>query len=445
MVHPYLRRREGKETVDYPSDALRQVLHKTLGVPLFQEQAMQIAIVAAGFSGDEADGLRRAMATFKRNGDIPRFRDKMIGGMIANGYARDFAERCFSQIEGFGTYGFPESHAASFAKLVYVSAWIKCFYPDVFACALLNSQPMGFYAPAQIVRDARDHGVEVRPVDVNRSDWDCTLEPSAGPMRALRLGLRQVKGFLEGDALALMKHRDDGYAGPHALMQRAGLSAAAIACLARGDAFGSTALARRPALWAARGVPPAPPPLLAALEPQDGSRETPVLPAMSLGEEVVEDYTTLRLSLKAHPMQLLRPRFEPLRAQPARRLPDLVPGDTIRVAGLVIVRQQPGTAQGVIFVTLEDETGIANLIVWPSVMERYRRIVLGARLVLAEGKLQREGLVIHIVVDRLSDRSFWLRDLNVNTPFDNATARADEGKRPGYDRRKLPYSSRDFH
>ncbi|HEX2112821.1 MAG TPA: error-prone DNA polymerase, partial [Alphaproteobacteria bacterium] len=445
MVHPYLRRREGKEKVEYPSEALRQVLHKTLGVPLFQEQAMQIAIVAAGFSGDEADQLRRAMATFKRNGDIPKFRDKMINGMVAKGYARDFAERCFSQIEGFGTYGFPESHAASFAKLVYVSAWIKCFYPEIFACALLNSQPMGFYAPAQIVRDARDHGVEVRPVDVNHSDWDCTLEPSSGPMRALRLGLRQVKGFLEGDALALMKHRGDGYASPHDLMQRAGLSAAAIACLARGDAFGSTALARRPALWAARGVPPEPPPLLAALEPKESSSPPPSLPAMSLGEEVVEDYTTLRLSLKAHPMQLLRPRFERLRAAPARRLGDLISGDIVRVGGLVIVRQQPGTAHGVIFMTLEDETGIANLIVWPSVMERYRRIVLGARLVLAEGKLQREGLVIHVVADRLSDHSPWLRDLNAHTPFDNAPARADEGRRPGYDRRDLPYRSRDFH
>jgi error-prone DNA polymerase len=315
----------------------------------------------------------------------------------------------------------------------------------VFACALLNSQPMGFYAPAQIVRDARDHGVEVRPVDINHSDWDCTLEPSDGPMRALRLGFRQVKGFFEADALALMKHRGDGYAGPHALMQRARLSASAIACLARGDAFGSTTLARRPALWAARGVPPPPPPLLAALEPKDSSHKTASLPAMSLGEEVVEDYTTLRLSLKAHPMQLLRPRFAPLRAEPSRRLPDLVPGDTVRVGGLIIVRQQPGTAQGVIFVTLEDETGIANLIIWPSVFERYRRIVLGARLILAEGKLQREGLVIHIVVDRLSDRSSWLRDLNTATPFDNAVARADEAKRPGYDRRKLPYRSRDFH
>jgi error-prone DNA polymerase len=445
MVHPYLRRREGKEAVDYPSDALRQVLHKTLGVPLFQEQAMQIAIVAASFSGDEADQLRRAMATFKRNGDIPKFRDKMIGGMIANGYARDFAERCFSQIEGFGTYGFPESHAASFAKLVYVSAWLKCFHPDVFACALLNSQPMGFYAPAQIVRDARDHGVEVRPVDVNHSDWDCTLEPSDGKTRALRLGFRQIKGFAEGDARALVAHRGDGYAGPHELTQRAGLSAPAIACLARGDAFGSTRLARRAAQWVARGVPSSPPPLLALLEHKDDSHATPALPAMSLGEEVVEDYTTLRLSLKAHPMQLLRPRFDTLRAAPAQRLPDLVSGDTVRVGGLVVVRQQPGTAHGVIFMTVEDETGIANLIIWPSVMERYRRIVLGARLVLAEGKLQREGLVIHVIADRLSDRSAWLRELNAHTPFENATARADEGKRPGHDRRDLPYRSRDFH
>jgi error-prone DNA polymerase len=262
-------------------------------------------------------------------------------------------------------------------------------------------------------------------------------------MRALRLGFRQLKGFLEGDAIALVKHRGEGYAGPHDLMRRAGLSAPAIACLARGDAFGSMALARRAAQWAARGVPPTVPPLLATLEHKDDSHATPALPAMSLGEEVVEDYTTLRLSLKAHPMQLLRPRFERLRAAPANRLGDLVSGDIIRVGGLVIVRQQPGTAHGVIFMTLEDETGIANLIIWPSVMERYRRIVLGARLVLAEGKLQREGLVIHVVADRLSDRSAWLRALNAHTTFNHAPARADGG--PGRDPRDLPYRSRDFH
>jgi error-prone DNA polymerase len=446
MVHPYLRRREGKEPVDYPSKELEQVLRKTLGVPLFQEQAMQIAIVAAGFTGDEADGLRRAMATFKRNGDIPKFRTKMIEGMVANGYARDFAERCFNQIEGFGNYGFPEAHAASFANLVYVSAWIKCFYPDVFACALLNSQPMGFYAPAQIVRDARDHGVEVRPVDVNRSAWDCTLEPTSGTMRALRLGLRQVKGFLEGDALALVKHRGTGYDDPHDLARRAGLPSRAIACLARADAWGSAQLERRPALWATQGVPPAPPPLLAAAERPDDTRATASsLPAMSLGEEVVEDYTTLSLSLKAHPMQLLRSRFDRLGAVPAHRLPQLAFGDIVRIGGLVIVRQQPGTARGVIFMTVEDETGIANLIVWPSVFELYRRTVLGTKLVLAEGKLQREGLVIHLIVDRLADRSEWLRELSNAAPFDNAAARTDGMKRPGYDRRRLPYGSRDFH
>jgi error-prone DNA polymerase len=447
MVHPYLRRREGKEPVHYPSKALEEVLDKTLGVPLFQEQAMQIAIVAAGFTGDEADGLRRAMATFKRNGDIPQFRAKMIEGMVANGYARDFAERCFNQIEGFGNYGFPEAHAASFAILVYVSAWLKCVHPDVFACALLNSQPMGFYAPAQLVRDARDHGVEVRAVDVNHSDWDCTLEPTGGAMRALRLGFRQVNGFAEGDAKTLVARRGAGYASPDDLARRTGLASAAIACLARADAWGSIRLDRRPALWAARGILPMPLPLLAAAEQPDDTRAAiPLLPAMSLGEQVVEDYTTLFLSLKAHPMQLLRDRFERLCAAPARRLPDLEPGDTVRVGGLVIVRQQPGTARGVIFITIEDETGIANLIVWQSVFERYRRIVLGSKLLLVEGKLQREGLVIHIVAERLGDRSDWLRDLGRNSgSFSTAAGRGDEAKRPGYDRRTLPYRSRDFH
>jgi error-prone DNA polymerase len=446
MVHPYLRRREGKEPVHYPSKALEDVLDKTLGVPLFQEQAMQIAIVAAGFTDDEADGLRRAMATFKRNGEIPRFRAKMIEGMVRNGYTRDFSERCFSQIEGFGNYGFPEAHAASFAILVYVSAWIKCVHPDVFACALLNSQPMGFYAPAQIVRDARDHDVEVRPVDVNHSDWDCTLEPTAGTMRALRLGFRQIKGFSEDDAKAVMKHRGPGYGSPHDLARRTGLPPAAVACLARADAWGSLRLDRRPALWEAQGILPLPPPLLAtAGAPQNAPASAPALPAMSLGEEVVEDYTTLHLSLKAHPMRLLRGRFERLRAVPAQRLSELANGDTVRLGGLVIVRQQPGTAKGVIFMTIEDETGIANLIVWSSVFEHYRRIVLGAKLLLVQGKLQREGLVIHVVAERLADRSGWLRDLSPHAPFDNATARADEVKRPGYDRRPSPYRSRDFH
>ena len=272
MVHPYLRRREGKEPVNYPSKALEEVLEKTLGVPLFQEQAMQIAIIGAGFTADEADQLRRAMATFKRNGEIPRFRFKMIEGMVKNGYPQDFAERCFSQIEGFGTYGFPEAHAASFAILVYVSAWMKCLHPDVFACALFNSQPMGFYAPAQIVRDARDHDVEVRPIDVNHSDWDCTLEPTGGATRAVRLGFRQVKGFFENDAKKLVAHRGAGYGSPHDLARRAGLAPTAIACLARADAWNSIRLDRRPALWAAQGVLPMPLPLLVAAGQHDDTR-----------------------------------------------------------------------------------------------------------------------------------------------------------------------------
>jgi error-prone DNA polymerase len=304
---------------------------------------------------------------------------------------------------------------------------------------------MGFYAPAQIVRDARDHGVEVRPVDVNHSDWDCTLEPTDGATRAVRLGFRQIKGFFEQDAQKLVDHRGAGYDSTHDLARRAGLAPAAIACLARADAWGSVRLDRRPALWAAQGILPAPLPLLAAAgQPDDTSAAIPLLPAMSLGEQVVEDYTTLRLSLKAHPMQLLRDRFERLRAAPAHRLPDLVPGETVRLGGIVVVRQQPGTARGVIFMTIEDETGIANLIVWSSVFERYRRIVLGSKLLLVEGKLQREGLVIHIVAERLSDRTDWLRDLSRHARFDNAPARADAGRRGGPDNR-LPYRSRDFH
>ncbi|MBX6323173.1 MAG: error-prone DNA polymerase, partial [Rhodospirillaceae bacterium] len=308
MVHPYLRRRSGQEPVEYPSEALREVLGKTLGVPLFQEQAMRIAIVAAGFTPSEADRLRRAMATFRRTGIIHTFRERLIEGMVARGYDRGFAERCYQQIEGFGNYGFPESHAASFALLVYVSAWLKRHYPAAFACALLNSQPMGFYAPAQIVRDARDHGVEVRPVDVNLSDWDCTLEPAggAGGAVALRLGFRQVKGFGESDARRLIAARGEGYPDPLALWRRAGLAAGALEALARADAFRSMGLDRREALWALRGLPAAPLPLFAAAGGEEQGAEAPAaLPRMRLGEHVAEDYKALRLSLKAHPVALL--------------------------------------------------------------------------------------------------------------------------------------------
>ena len=394
MVHPYLRRRDGREPVVYPSPELEAVLGKTLGVPLFQEQAMKLAIVAGGFTPAEADQLRRAMASFRHAGKVAAFRDKLIDGMTARGYDRDFAERLFQQIEGFGEYGFPESHAASFAHLVYVSAWLKCHHPAVFACALLNSQPMGFYAPAQIVRDAREHGVALRAVDVNASQWDCTLEEGA-----LRLGLRQVVGLSEAEAGLLVGRRGAGYDSPHALWRRGGVKRATLETLADADAFGSMGLRRREALWAVRAFGPNPPPLLADLP----MTEAPAaLPPMALGEEVVEDYRVLRLSLKAHPLALLRPRLGEL--LPAAQLAGRRPG-RVSVAGLVLVRQRPGTAGGVIFITLEDETGVANIIVWPPLFERYRQAILTGRLLQVDGRLQRQERVIHVVAERIGDLS----------------------------------------
>ena len=412
MVHPYLRRREGKEKVEYPSEALRKVLEKTLGVPLFQEQAMNIAIVAAGFQPADADRLRRAMATFRHTGKVTEFREKFVDGMVENNYARDFAERCFSQIEGFGEYGFPESHAASFALLVYVSAWIKCFHPAVFACALLNSQPMGFYAPAQLVRDAREHGVEVRPVDVNRSDWDCTLEPAAeAGAFAVRLGFRQVKGVAREAAERIMTARGRGYADPAALAHRARLGRGVFEKLALADAFRSMGLDRRAALWAVKGLDPEILPLFSPLAGAMPREPAVTLPAMGLGEHVVEDYASLGLSLKRHPLALLRPDLDRRGIVPAARLKHMIAGKTLRVAGLVLVRQRPGSASGVVFITLEDETSIANLVVWPPVFERFRRAVMTSGMLEAEGKLQREGEVIHLVVDRLVDLTPMLRGL----------------------------------
>ena len=422
MVHPYLRRRTGEEPVHYPSKELEDVLGKTLGVPLFQEQAMKIAIVAAGFTPEEADRLRRAMATFRRAGTIQGFRAKMIDGMIARGYDRDFAERCFKQIEGFGEYGFPESHAASFALLVYVSAWIKCHYPAAFACALLNAQPMGFYAPAQIVRDAREHGVEVRPIDVNHSEWDCTLEKTTNGSPALRLGLRQAKGVKEIDAAKLVAMRDQGYGTVRDAWRCAGIGPAALAKMARADAWGSVGLERRGTLWQIHGLGEAPLPLFAQAEARvlPGSNRPPpelaaepeiALPAMTLGEQVVEDYRNLGLTLRRHPCALLRPTLAKDGIVPNADLARMDNGKWVAVSGLVVVRQQPGTASGVIFVTLEDETGVANVIVWPSVLYRFRRALLESRLLRVAGRLQREGIVIHVVADRLTDLTGHLRSL----------------------------------
>jgi len=459
MVHPYLRRRNGEEKVDYPSEELREVLGKTHGVPLFQEQAMKIAIIAGGFTPSEADQLRRAMATFRHTGTIHTFEEKLINGMVANGYDADFAERCFNQIKGFGDYGFPESHAASFALLVYVSSWLKKHYPDVFAAAILNSQPMGFYAPAQLVRDAREHGVEIRPADVNFSDWDNTLEENGNGYPALRLGFRQIKGFRENDAVALTDARDGPYRDPADIQHRAGLSDAALERLAKADAYGSMKLGRREALWAVRALPPAPLPLFG-----DGEhRHDPdvSLPSMAIGEEVTHDYATLRLSLKTHPLALLREELAAAHVTPNERLIRTKDGTRVTVAGIALVRQRPGTASGVIFITLEDETGVANLVVWPKTFEKYRRVVMGARLIRVTGKLQREGIVTHVIADRLEDMTHRLHALSgpdfepatrrksADGAYENNLARADEVKNPFPGSRRSTarkmFPSRDFH
>jgi len=428
MVHPYLRRRAGLEPVSFPSQELEDVLGKTLGVPLFQEQAMRIAIVAAGFTPSEADKLRRAMATFRKVGIIHQFGLRLIEGMTARGYERSFAERCFKQIEGFGEYGFPESHAASFALIVYVSAWIKKHYPDVFCAALLNAQPMGFYAPAQLVRDARMHGVEVRAPDVNASDWESTLEGEGQP-RIVRLGLHQITGFSQADAAKIMAARLAGgaFASLEDLRRRARLSPAALERLAHADAFGSIGMDRREALWAARALKPDDTPLFASIS-EFGPEEDPHLPAMALCEHVAHDYARLKLSLKAHPMAFFRADFDARRTLPAAALAQARTDRRTEVAGLVLVRQRPGTASGVIFMTLEDETGAMNVIVWPKLFERYRRVVLGARLLAVQGKVQREGRVIHVIADRLTDFTHRLAELTDGDAMigDHGMARADE-------------------
>ncbi|HXK53784.1 MAG TPA: error-prone DNA polymerase, partial [Hyphomicrobiales bacterium] len=414
MVHPYLRRRAGTEAVDYPSpapphdpDELRRVLHRTLGVPLFQEQAMKIAMVAAGFSPEEANGLRRAMATFRRNGTIHSFEEKMISGMTARGYDRDFAQRCFNQVKGFGEYGFPESHAASFARLVYVSAWIKCHHPAVFACALLNSQPMGFYAPAQIVRDAREHGVAVRPIDINASCWDNSLEEDAGGALALRLGMRQISGFHEDWADRLSEARGQGYDSVETAWRRARLPHRALKLLADADACRSLGLDRREASWAVRRLPDdAPLPLFAAATARElGDEGAARLPEMPLSEHVVADYQTMRLSLKAHPMALLRDLFRAEGARSSAEICAMHDGARARAAGVILVRQRPGKGN-VVFMTLEDETGVTNVIIWARLFARFRRQVMGARLAVIEGKVQKspEG-VVHLIASAIADRS----------------------------------------
>ena len=455
MVHPYINRRQGKERVNFPSKALENVLGKTLGVPLFQEQAMQIAVVAAGFTPSEADRLRRSLATFRKMGTIGTFRDRFINGMLERGYEPDFADRCFSQIEGFGEYGFPESHAAAFAMLAYVSAWLKCHHPAIFACALLNSQPMGFYAPAQIVRDAREHQVDVRPICVNASGWDNTLERRPDGALALRLGFRQIKGFREEDADWIVAARGNGYPDPEAVWLRAGVMPAVLERLAEADTFAGMGLTRRDALWQVKSIR-SQTTLPLFNDPIDGEniREPKViLSAMHLGEEVVEDYVSTRLTLRAHPMELLRPSI--LHITPHDQLPH-VPLGRVSVCGLVITRQRPGTASGVIFLTLEDETGVSNVIVWRNVYKQFRRIVMGGRLLRVTGYLQREGIVVHLIAQQIEDMSHKLSDLG--HPMEEAVgqtqSQADDAPRPQRtpprahhprEQAKRLFPSRDFH
>ena len=457
MVHPYLRRRQGREAVSFPSPApphnpheLRDVLGKTLGVPLFQEQAMKLAIVAANFTPSEANHLRRAMATFRNLGTINAFRDKLVTGMVTRGYEEAFAARCFKQIEGFGSYGFPESHAIAFARLVWVSAWIKHHEPAIFAAALLNSQPMGFYAPAQIVRDARDHGVQVDPVDVNRSGWDNQAFVGADGQTALRLGLRQITGFRADWAEAIVAHRP--YASLEELTRKAGLPPRAVRLLADADACRSLARDRREALWDARRMPAEALPLFAAADARElGEEADMALPDMALQEHVVADYQTLRLSLKAHPMALLRPVFQAEKILPCANLATAPAGKRVSVAGLVLVRQRPGNGKA-IFITLEDETGVANIILWARTFEAQRRAVMSARLMQVQGEVQRspEGIV-HLLAHRIIERNDAIARLSDQRNLSPPLGRGDEVARPPHPRmghprqvRILP-KSRDFH
>ena len=459
MVHPYLRRRSGLEPVVYPTpgpehpqDELKNILERTLGVPIFQEQAMKIAMDAARFSSLEANQLRRAMATFRSRGTIEKLEELMVNRMVDRGYDLDFSQRCFNQIKGFGDYGFPESHAVSFALLVYVSSWLKCHYPAVFACALLNSQPMGFYAPAQIVRDAREHGVELRAADVNFSEWNNTLEPS-GNNFALRLGLRQIDGMGRTAAEQLLEVRSEPFDSLPDLAARAHLNGRTIRSLAAADAFRSMGLDRRAALWESKALRDAPDLPLFKPGYDEGTETLTNLPQMPLCEQVVADYQTLRLSLKAHPMAFLRANMTRQGFVCAADLPRKPNGCRLKLAGLVLVRQRPGSAKGVCFITLEDETGVANLVVWPKVMMTFRKVVMTARLMQVTGCLQRDPAsgVTHIVVEGLQDRSDVLLRLSDRSLVPQLS-RADEVKAPipapthihPRNARIIP-GSRDFH
>ncbi len=462
MVHPYLRRRAEKKPIEYPSpkppndpDELKGILEKTWGVPLFQEQAMKLAIIAARFTPSEANELRKAMATFRNAGTIHHLRDKMVEGMVKRGYDREFAERCYAQIKGFGSYGFPESHALSFARLVYVSAWIKCHHPAVFASALLNSQPMGFYAPAQIVRDARKHDVTVRPIDVSASFWDNGLEAVSGEKHphALRLGFRQIDGFREEWAKALVIARTKApFSSLEDLARRAKLPSRAMRLLADADACGSLDQGRREALWEVRRIPSDQLPLFAAAQARElGVELDAALPAMPDSEHVTADYQMTRLSLKGHPMQFLRDRFQAKGVLSCTETSKAESGTIVRVAGIVLVRQRPGKGNA-IFITIEDETGIANILLWARLFEMQRRPVMASRLIVAEGEVQKskEG-VVHLMATRIHDFTHELDRLSDSHRAALPICRADEVVHPQPPRARHPRNvrilpkSRDFH
>ncbi|MEO9863639.1 MAG: error-prone DNA polymerase [Yoonia sp.] len=453
MVHPYLRRRNGEEVISYPAPAaphdpqeLKKILGRTLGVPIFQEQAMKIAIDAAKFSSKEANELRKAMATFRSKGTIGLLEDKMVGRMVERGYDPEFAANCFNQIKGFGEYGFPESHAASFAQLVYVSSWLKCHFPDVFCAALLNSQPMGFYAPAQLVRDAQDHGVEVRPADVNFSDFDTTLEPKSTGGWAVRLGLRQIGGLRADAAAKIMHARDRPFEDIPDLQKRSKITAPIVRRLAEADAMRSMFIDRRQALWEAKALRDAPDLPLFQDTRDEGAEVTVPLPVMPVCEQVVADYQTMRLSLKAHPMAFLRNSMRKQGFMDTTQLKNARPWQKVRMAGLVLIRQKPGTAKGVCFITIEDEVGVANLVVWPKMMEAYRKTVMQSRLLMIEGYVQRDVDVIHVVAQHLVDRT----DALMRLAPEGRDADGDQ-KQPAPEPRKHPRDvriipkSRDFH
>ncbi|QCM14107.1 DNA polymerase III subunit alpha (plasmid) [Agrobacterium tumefaciens] len=458
MVHPYLRRREGKEPVEYPTPELEAVLGKTLGVPLFQESAMRVAMVCAGFTGGEADQLRKSMATFKFTGGVSRFKDKLVSGMVKNGYSPEFAEKTFSQLEGFGSYGFPESHAASFALIAYASNYIKCHYPDVFCAALLNSQPMGFYAPAQIVGDAIKHGVEVRPVCVNRSRWDCTLERIGGSDRhAVRLGFRQVKGLAVADAARIVAARmNNPFASVDDMWRRSSVPTEALVQLAEADAFlPSLKLERRDALWAIKALRDEPLPLFAAAAEREATaiaeQQEPevALRQMTDGHNVIEDYSHIGLTLRQHPVAFLRKDLSSRNIITCAKAMNARDGRWVYTAGLVLVRQKPGSAKGVMFITIEDETGPANIVVWPSLFEKRRRIVLGSSMMAINGRIQREGEVVHLVAQQLFDLSGDLVGLaDLDTEFRLPAGRGDEfahgGGGPDSRDRSKPMVPRDM-